>query len=291
MDCKNLRLKLLSGNLMPIIGFGTYRIRGTELIRDVLDYALSSGYRSIDTAYVYGNEKHIGEALKDLLPKYNLKREDIFIITKLPPSHHGDKAVTALRSSLENLDCGYVDLYLIHWPGQAGSSIKDSSNRNVRTKTWQYFVDFKKKGLVRNIGVSNYTISHLEELIANSFGEVPVVNQVEWHPHYHPSDLLNYCQKHGILLQAYSSLGGTNNSHLISDSEVVEIAKRLDKQPAQILLRWALQQNIAIIPKGCSKEHIQANIDLNFEIPEMDMTKLNNLKVSHKYAWNPDEVL
>ncbi|KAK9737772.1 Aldo/keto reductase family [Popillia japonica] len=291
MDSTNYKFRLFSGHLIPMVGFGTYTIRGSDLIQEVLDFALGAGYRLIDTAYVYNNEQDIGIALKTLLPKYNLRRQDIFITSKLPPSHHGDRVAAALTTSLKNLGCNYIDLYLIHWPGQAHTSVKDPSNVDVRTKTWQHLIQAKKSGLVRDIGVSNYNMKHMSELLRNCYGEMPAVNQIEWHPHYHQIELLEYCQKHGILLQAYSSLGGTNNSHLISDAAVVNIAQKLNKSPAQVLLKWALQQNIAIIPKGRSKEHIVANINLDFDIPETDMLILSNIRTTRKYAWDPDEVL
>ncbi|XP_017772858.1 PREDICTED: glyoxal reductase-like [Nicrophorus vespilloides] len=290
MDCKSLTYKLLSENAIPLIGFGTFQIKGKQLIRDVLDLALQAGYRSIDTAYVYHNEEDIGEALKELLPKHNLKREDIFITSKLPPSHHGDLSFLALQQSLKKLDCGYLDLYLIHWPGQQAQAPNHPSNISVRQSTWRNLIQARNKGLVRDIGVSNFTIRHLEDLLAFSPNDKPSVNQVEWHPHYHQSALHEFCIKEGILLQAYSSLGGSHNNDLISDSAVTSIAKRLNKQPAQVLLRWALQQNIGIIPKARSRDHIFANIDLNFDISSDDMNSLNQRK-QIKYAWNPDIVL
>lgn len=290
MEAKDMLAKLSSGKSMPLIGFGTFQIHGKQLIRDVLDHALRAGYRSIDTAAVYGNEGDIGIALKQLLPKYNLKREDIFITSKLGPSDHGDKAVSALETSLRNLDCGYLDLYLIHWPGQQRVHVNHSSNADVRSVTWKHFVDAKNKGLVNDIGVSNYTVKHLQELLANCHGVKPAVNQVEWHPYYHQSDLKKLCKNEGILLQAYSSLGGSNNQELVSDLSVCTIAKSLNKEPAQVLLRWAIQQNIGIIPKARSAQHIQANIDLNFVISDTDLNILNNLTKRRKFAWDPSVV-
>lgn len=290
MDAKDKFVKLTSGKSMPLIGFGTFQIHGRQLIRDVLDHAFRAGYRSLDTAAVYGNESDIGIALKQLLPKYNLKREDIFITSKLAPNNHGDKATAALETSLSNLDCGYLDLYLIHWPGQQGQHAKTASNADVRSSTWKYLVDAKNKGLVNDIGVSNYTVNHLQELLVNCYGVKPAVNQVEWHPYYHQSDLKKLCKNENILLQAYSSLGGSNNQELISDSNVCSISKNLDKEPAQVLLRWAVQQNIGIIPKARSAAHIEANIDLNFVISDADMNTLNNLRKRRKYAWDPNVV-
>ncbi|XP_018567830.1 uncharacterized protein LOC108908297 [Anoplophora glabripennis] len=286
---KDMKFKLHSGDQMPLVGCGTYQVRGPTLIRDVLDRSFTAGYRMIDSAAVYGNEKDIGVALKELLPKHNLKREDIFITTKLSPDDQGDKAYAALENSLRNLDCGYIDLYLIHWPGMHGVNASKEENSIARDLSWQHMVKGVKNGLVRNIGVSNYNVRHLTELLNNNHGIKPAVNQVEWHPHYHQPALLELCRKEGVLLQAYSSLGGSDNKELLDDSKVKEIATKLGKSPAQVLLRWALQQNIGIIPKARSQKHIDENIDLNFTIPEEDMKTLSSFP-QKKYAWDPDTI-
>lgn len=287
MNCKDMKVQLLSGNLMPLIGFGTFQIRGAQLIHNVLDSALRAGYRSFDTASVYSNEKDIGIALKDLLPKHNLKREDIFITSKLSPSDHGERVSQAVSKSLSNLDTTYLDLYLIHWPGAAGIPVDSSDNKALRIQSWKALIKAKSSGRLKAIGVSNYTIKHMQELLAHGEGVKPDVNQVEWHPHYYQTDLLDLCRKEGIFLQAYSSLGSSNDKTLLRDPAVLDVATRLAKSPAQVLLRWAIQQNIGIIPKARSVEHIENNIDLNFEIPENEMTVLNNLQKSDKYAWDP----
>lgn len=285
-----MKFKLQSGKFMPLIGFGTYLITGDQLIYQVLDEALAAGYRHIDTATVYHNETSIGQALKVLLPKYNLKREDIFITSKLAPIDQGEGAFSAVQESLKKLDCGYLDLYLIHWPGAGRLPVNSQENNKLRSKSWESLAKAVKAGLVKDIGVSNYTVKHLNELLTNDYGVKPSVNQVEWHPKFHQPELLNLCRQEGILLQAYSSLGGTGNSNLIRDPTVVQIAAQLQKTPAQVLLRWAVQQNIGIIPKARTEEHIKSNIDLNFEIPVEMMTRLSNLNSNEKFAWNPEVV-
>nr|CAH7743725.1 unnamed protein product [Callosobruchus chinensis] len=259
---KDMNFKLPSGDLMPMVGY---------------------------SAAVYGNEKDIGVALKELLPKYNLTRKDIFITTKLAPHDQGEKAYQALETSLKNLDCEYLDLYLIHWPGVHGVNSSSEENKKLRQESWKQMVKGVKNGLTRNIGVSNYNVRHMKELLANDGGVKPAANQVEWHPHYHQPELVDLCKKEGVLLQAYSSLGGTGNNDLLTDTRVKKIADKLGKSPAQILLRWALQQNIAIIPKARSKKHIDENIDLNFVIPEEDMKILSSFEQT-KYAWDPDTI-
>ncbi|CAG9857323.1 unnamed protein product [Phyllotreta striolata] len=286
---KNMNFKLHNGDLMPLIGFGTYQIQGDELIKEVLDLALSAGYRLIDSATVYGNEVSIGKALKELLPKYNLTRKDIFITSKLAPSDQGERAYVALERSLRNLDCDYIDLYLIHWPGVQGVRGQERNNSLSRRESWKQLVRGVRTGLTRNIGVSNYNVKHMKELLENDFGVKPAVNQVEWHPAYHQPELLELLRKEGILLQAYSSLGGSNNPDLINNPEVTRLAGKLGKSPAQVLLRWAIQQNVAVIPKARSKRHVDENIDLDFQIPIEDMKILDNFR-QVKYAWDPDTI-
>ncbi|KAG5880450.1 hypothetical protein JTB14_028783 [Gonioctena quinquepunctata] len=272
---KDQRFKLNSGDLMPLVGFGTYQIYD-DLVRSSLDAALGAGYKLIDTAAGYQNEKDIGRALKELLPKYNLTRKDIFITSKLSPRDHGEKAYQALELSLKNLDCQYIDLYLIHSPNANGVDPSSSENSKLRSESWKQLVKGKKNGLTRNIGVSNYNVQHLTELLNNIHGVKPTVNQVLWNPFYHKDDLLELCRKESILLQAYSSLGGTGNRNLLDNPEVNKIAQRLGKTPSQVLLRWPLQQNIAVIPKSRTKKYIEENIDLNFIIPESDIKLLNS---------------
>lgn len=285
-----MEFKLLNGNTMPMVGFGTYTIRGSDFTRKVLDHSLSAGYRLFDTAAMYGNEDDIGDILKELLPKHNLSRNDIFITTKLYPSDHGDKAYKAIEESLRKLRCEYIDLYLIHWPGVYGVGTNSKENSVLRDKSWQQMVKAVENGLVKNIGVSNYTVRHLKELLENDHGIKPVVNQVEWHPYCYQPELLDFCKSQGILLQAYMSLGGTGNKDLLNNPKIKEIAKKLGKTSAQILLQWSIQQGVAVIPKSKSKEHIQSNINLNFTIPEEEWKILNSFKTKEKFDWDPEGV-
>lgn len=283
---------LNTGYLIPLLGFGTYQISGPEKIYNVLDYALNAGYRHIDSAIVYRNEAEIGNALKTLLPKYNLKREDIFITSKIVPSskHSAEDVENLVKDSLRNFQTNYLDLYLIHWPGASGLQPGDPKNKKQRLLTWNILTKLKKEGLLRSTGVSNYLVKHLEELVDDPEYEAPAVNQVEWHPRNHNSTLLDYCREKGIFLQAYSSLGTSGSSSLREDPTVRQIAQKLGKSVSQVLLRWAYQQNIGILPKASSRAHIEENIDLDFVIPDEDMKTLSDLKVKQKFAWDPTVV-
>ncbi|XP_017763667.1 PREDICTED: aldose reductase-like [Eufriesea mexicana] len=286
---KNVRLS--SGYDMPLIGFGTYKIQGRNVIYEVIDESLKVGFRSIDTAAVYRNEGDIGYALKHLLPKYNLQRSDIFITTKLSPSENGDPEgiEQSVQRSLKALNTSYIDLYLIHWPGASRIPETSSYNQSLRVKTWYKLVDLKKKGFIRSIGVSNYTIKHLEELLHNCKDIPPTVNQVELHPHYRQEELIKYCNEKGIHVQAYSSLGTSSSMNLLRDPIVENIASQLNVSPARLLLKWALQQGIGIIPKAVNKDHIKDNIQLDFLIDDNSMNALSSLP-QQKYAWNPSNV-
>ncbi|XP_074102596.1 uncharacterized protein LOC141529795 [Cotesia typhae] len=292
MNSASKYIRLSTGFNMPLVGIGTYKTTGREKIFNVLDEALGIGYHSIDTAAVYRNEEDIGYALKSLLNKYALERDDIFITTKLAPSDNGNpqRIRKAVEISLKALGTSYIDLYLIHWPGTGGIPEDSIENIKLRSITWQTLIDLKSQGFLRSIGVSNYTIKHLQLLLQDCHGESPAVNQVECHPHYRQEKLLEFCNKEGIHVQAYSSLGTSNETTLLKDPIVCRVAEELNVSPARVLLKWALQQGIGIIPKATSKEHIHDNFKLDFTINETQMKALCSLP-QRKYAWSPDNVV
>ncbi|XP_029470646.1 uncharacterized protein LOC115098279 [Rhinatrema bivittatum] len=278
---------LNTGNQMPLVGFGTFRIQGYEVIYQCLDAALQHGYRSFDTATVYNNEADMGRALKVLLPKHGLTRQDIFITSKLAPKDHGQDAEAAGLRSLAALDCDYLDLYLIHWPGKQGWKREDLRNRESRRQSWESLEKLKQAGSFRAIGVSNYTVDHLKELLAGCQVH-PAVLQVEYHPLLVQLDLLHFCQEAGIHLQAYSSLGvGT----LVQRDEIKRVAERCRRTPAQVLLRWAVQQGIGVIPKSTSPAHIAENFQLSdFALSAPDVEELSKLHSDTHYCWDPTTV-
>lgn len=279
---------LSNGISMPLVGFGTYKIRGKELIFSVVKAALQAGYRSFDTAAVYKNECELGEALKHYLPEFGLKREDIFITSKLSPRDQGsEKCKHAVEASLASLKVDYLDLFLIHWPGCQKLKPSDPANRELRTQSWAALEEIYKSGKVRAIGVSNYTLTHLTHLIGQA-SVVPHVNQVEYHPHYPQEELKLFCDSQGIHLQAYSSLGTTvKESPLLKDSVVACVAIKYSSSPAQVLLRWATQQGIGVLPKSTNQDHIKQNIQLDFDLSAEDLQSLSQLNKCKKYSWEP----
>ncbi len=268
----NTTVKLNNGVEMPIFGLGTYQTRIGKETQNAVSHALKAGYRLIDTAKIYGNEKDVGEALK----KSSIPREEIFVTTKLWNSDHGyDAAVAACKTSLLKLGLSYVDLYLIHWPVQG-----------LRNKTWEALEMLYEEGKCRAIGVSNYMTWHLEELFGSS---IPAVNQVEFSPYLYQKDLLQFCHSHDIQLEAYSPL---TRGIKLRDPRLMAIAAEYSKSPAQLLIRWALQRGVVVIPKSSKKERIYENANVfDFTISQKDMNVLDSFHENLHTDWDPSTVL
>ncbi|CAG4955143.1 unnamed protein product [Colias eurytheme] len=292
-DYRTAKIVLNNGLEMPAVGMGTYRVRTEQEIFTLVDNGLKAGYRLFDTAAVYGNEAFLGQALRTLLPKYNLEREDIFITSKLAPADHGSVAVPkAFVKSLNNLGLEYIDMYLIHFPGAAKVHNQSPQNALLRTESWKAMIELYDDGKVNAIGVSNYTIAHLTDFESNHL-DLPVVNQVEFHPFCNQADLLQYCKSQYICVQAYCSFGGLSvgSNDLIDHPVVKKLAKSYEATPAQVLLVWALQQDVPVIPKATSPQHIEENINLNFRLNEDEIKSLTNLApATSRYAWDPTHV-
>ena len=264
---------LNNGIGMPVFGLGTYLSGSSQETQDIIAYALEIGYRHIDTASFYGNERDIGKAIK----KSGIPREDIFITTKLWNSDHGfHRALRAFEESLKDLDLEYVDLYLIHWPIQ-----------NLRNESWRALEKLQVEGKCRAIGVSNYTINHLKDLLAIS-PVMPAVNQVEFSPFLYQKDLLEFCRSNNIQVESYSPL---TKGHMLDDARLSSIAQKYSKSTAQILIRWALQKEVIVIPKSSRKEKIEENADVfDFEISSEDMDRLDALHENKRVSWDPTTI-
>lgn len=278
---------LNTGLQMPLLGLGTYKLCGPEEVRGAVDAALASGYRAFDSAAVYRNEADLGNALKELLPKHGLTREDVFITSKLSPKDQGERAMEGALHSLSQLDLGYIDLYLIHWPGTQRLPVADERNPGNRAQSWSSLEELHSQGKLRAIGVSNYTPAHMRALM-QSCRVPPAVLQVEFHPRLCQPELRSLCKEYGVCFQAYSSLG---KGELLSDPVILEVAKNVERTPAQVLLRWAVQQGVPVLPKSSNPERILRNGEVfDFILSDADMDRLSALDCGHRFCWDPSEV-
>lgn len=271
----NTKIKLNNGVEIPLLGLGTWEITEGETIIDAIRLAISKGYRHIDTARIYGNEKGVGKGLKLSLEEQGLTREDIFITTKLwINSFKYERALKAFNRSLNNLGLDYVDLYLLHWPEPP-----------YRQEAWKALESILKEGKARSIGVSNYYQNHLDELLSEA-DIIPAVNQVEFTPYLYLKELKEYCENKGIRLEAYSPL---TRGKKLKDSKLMDIAKKYNKSSAQILIRWGLQHEVIEIPKSSKEDHIIENSKVfDFTISEDDMALLDKFNEGlYLGIWNP----
>jgi diketogulonate reductase-like aldo/keto reductase len=262
--------ELNDGREMPLLGLGTYHVPQGKAGVETVKFALKVGYRLIDTASLYGNEREVGEAVRES----GIPREEVFVTTKLWNDDHGyDRAVRACERSLKQLGLEYIDLYLIHWP-VAG----------LRKETWEAMVDLKKEGKCRSIGVSNYTIRHLQELMGGS-PVLPSVNQVEFNPFLYQKELLEFCESKSIALEAYRPLA---NGSKLSDPVLREIAKKCAGTSAQTMIRWSLLHGVIVIPKSVKQARIVENSRaLGLVISDGDMARLDSLHEDFRTDWDP----
>jgi diketogulonate reductase-like aldo/keto reductase len=265
------KITLNDARLIPQLGLGVWQIRAGKACEAAVLAALQAGYRHIDTAAAYGNEESVGAAIR----MSGIARDEIFVTTKLWNSDHRDPQ-RALDTSLRKLKFDYVDLYLIHYPVRE------------RRQSWRTLSALRAQGKARSIGVSNFTIAHLSELLAES-ETIPAVNQVEFHPYLYQKDLLAFCRDRGIVIEAYSPL---THGERLNDPKLVAIAKRYSsaaiKSTAQILIRWGLQHQLVVIPKSSSRRRILENADVfDFEISPEDMQLLDGFNEDLRTCWDP----
>lgn len=263
------RVDLNDGAAMPLLGFGTYQITGGRCERAVA-HALEIGYRHIDTAAFYGNEAEVGRAVR----ASGLPRSEVFVTTKLWNSDQGyARALAACEHSVDRLGLDRIDLYLIHWP-----------EPSTRLESWRALVELKRRGRCRSIGVSNYTLAHLEEL-ASASDVVPAANQVEFSPFVYQRELLAHCVARGIQLIAYCPL---TRGDKLNHPALSAIARKHGKTAAQVLLRWCLQHRVAAIPKSARPQRIEENAGLfDFALGFEDMRRLDRLNANYRTCWDP----
>lgn len=269
---------LNNGVSMPQLGLGVWQVPDEQAYASVLS-ALNSGYRSIDTAAIYGNEEGVGKAIAQFLADSGTDRSELFITTKLWNVEQGyDKTLAAFDESLKKLGLEYVDLYLIHWP---------EPKHDLYTETWRAFEEIYASGRAKAIGVSNFQQDHLQKII-DLGGTVPAINQIELHPNLQQRELRAFGKAHGIQTEAWSPLAQGN---LLEDASLAKIAEAHGKSPAQVIIRWHIQTGNVVIPKSVTPERIAANIDVfDFELSDAEMAVVDALDKDGRIGPNPDEM-
>ncbi|MBA4531638.1 aldo/keto reductase [Brevibacillus halotolerans] len=274
---KNLQdtTALHNGIKMPWFGIGVFKVEeGSELVAAVKS-AIKHGYRSIDTAAIYGNETSVGQAIHEGIQEANISREDLFVTSKVWNADLGYEAtLAAFETSLNKLGLEYLDLYLIHWPV-----------KGKYKEAWRALEKLYKDGRVKAIGVSNFQIHHLEDLMGEA--EVkPMINQVEFHPYLTQKELITFCQAHDIQMEAWSPL---MQGQLLDNPVLQEIADKHGKTVAQVILRWDLQHGVVTIPKSTKEHRIVENASVfDFELTQEEMDRIDALNQNHRVGPDPD---
>lgn len=262
---------LNNGVKMPVMGLGVFKVEDGNVVTQAVKDAIKNGYRSIDTASFYDNEAGVGLGIKES----GIPREELFVTTKVWNGDHGyENTLNAFEISLEKLGLEYLDLYLIHWPV-----------RGKYTETWKALEKLYHDGKVRAIGVSNFNIHHLEDIL-NEGKVKPVINQVEYHPHLTQVELREFCVREGIQMEAWSPL---KKGELLTDPVIQKLAEKHQKTPAQIILRWDIQNNVITIPKSIKEHRIVENADIfDFSLTEEDMQEINGLNINSRSGADPE---
>ena len=266
---------LHNGVKMPWFGIGVFKVEeGPELVNAVKS-AIKHGYRSIDTAAIYENEEGVGQAIREGIKEASIPREELFITSKVWNSDLGyESTIAAYETSLKKLDLEYLDLYLIHWPVEGKYK-----------EAWRALETLYKEGRVKAIGVSNFQVHHLEDLM-NDAEIKPMVNQVEYHPRLTQKEIQAFCQDHGIQLEAWSPL---MQGQLLDNLVLQEIANKYNKTIAQVILRWDLQNGVVTIPKSTKEHRIVENSTIfDFELTKEEMQRINELNQNHRVGPDPD---
>ncbi|XP_060900613.1 uncharacterized oxidoreductase ZK1290.5 [Labrus mixtus] len=278
LNCPTIPLS--NGLQIPIFGLGTSHYGGYS--HDAIVYALTEcGIRHIDTAKRYGCEEELGKAISDS----RIPRSDLWLTNKLWPGDYGYKAAKkACLTSCSQMGVQYFDLYLMHWPE---SLQPGCSNREMRAETWRALEELYKEGVCLSIGVSNFLVHHLEQL-KEDCSVVPHVNQVEYHPFQQPNKLIDYCRQEGIVFEGYSPLA---KGQVLSDPTVLRTAEKYRRTPAQICIRWSIQNGVVTIPKSTKRKRIEENSQVfDFRLDDSDMAALGGLHDERHVTWDPTNV-
>lgn len=265
-------IKLNDGVKIPQLGLGTYKITKQDVMADVIEAAFEAGYEYIDTAKFYNNEDIIGAELKNS----HKKREDYQLVTKVWPTYFGeDLTKKSIDESLKALQTDYIDIILLHWYG------KDFD------KSWKVFEDYKRQGIVKSIGVCNFEIKQLTELL--NIGEAPVLDQLESSPHFQNDQTLEFLKENKIVHQAWSPLA-RGRSDLLEEHVIKNLANKYNKTPAQIVLRWHIERGTMVIPKSSHPERIRENIDIfDFKLDNEDIKAMKSLDIKKRYSNDPED--
>jgi 2,5-diketo-D-gluconate reductase A len=264
-------LSLNDGHQIPQVGFGVFQVPPEQTVEVVLQ-ALETGYRSIDTAAMYGNEAEVSVAIA----RSGIERSDAFVTTKVWNSDHGrERARRSFEQSLSRLRSDYVDLLLIHWP---------APSLGLYVETWEAFIEFQREGRARSIGVSNFTVEHLERII-DATGVVPAVNQIELHPHLQQAELRRFHADHEIVTEAWSPLA---RGRALRERVIEEIATRHGRTPAQVILRWHIQLGNVVIPRSVNPSRIEENFALfDFSLSDEEMQTVGAMDESTRIGPDP----
>lgn len=270
---KQQSIKLNTGQEIPQVGLGLWQVKDSQKFNAIIDTAIEAGYRHFDSAQAYGNENLLGKAWQ----QSGIDRQDIFITTKISVTHFGSALTKkSFETSLKKLKTDYVDLLLLHFPVTG-----------LRKSSWQELERIHTSGKARSIGVSNYTVKHLEQL-KDYATIVPAVNQVELHVFLQQPELRDYCRNNGIVIEAYSPLAHAKD---MDEPVIIKIAAKHGKSYAQIMLRWCLQQDLVVLPKSVTPERIKSNIDIfDFNLDEADMAELAKLNRGLRTCWDPTNI-
>ena len=268
-----------NGNTMPQLGLGVFRVENDDTAKDAVKHAIINGYRSIDAALVYGNEEMVGRGIQEGMAAADIQREDLFITSKLWFDSFGrDNVEQGYQTSIDNLGLDYLDLYLIHWPG---------TDESVMIETWKGMEALYESGKVKNIGVSNFNIEHLEVLKSQTSIK-PVINQVEFHPYFTQQELRTYLDTESIYMESWSPL---MNAEILTDETINAIAEEIGKSPAQVVIRWNIEHGVVTIPKSITPHRIEENINIfDFSLTANQMERIDALNENKRIGPNPLEL-
>lgn len=272
----NETVRLNNGVRIPAIGYGTFRVKDSDELAEMVTIAIKEGYRHIDTAHIYGNEESVGRGIQKAIDEGIVTRDELFVTSKVwNDGLSYDETIAAYEESIRKLGLDYLDLYIIHWPGQDDNYIE----------VYKALEELYNSKRVKTIGVSNFHVHHLEKLLANTT-VIPAVNQIEFQPRLTQVEVREYCKKHGIQVEAWSPL---MNGEILNDPTLIEIAEKYNKSTAQIILKWDLQNDVITIPKSMTPSRIRENLNIfDFTLTDEDLEKISSLNEDFHYGSNPE---